>query len=247
MSPRLGAVESFLVTLGTYVAGQFASSLVYIALALGAGLFIAGNTDAILQEPYIPFVSMLCFAAATIAVIYFFLRYKKLNFGFIGVTKPNITHLGTALLGFGAYLVIYLTVVGMVSAVLPGFDVNQEQEIGFSESIAGFGLIIVFISLVILPPLAEELTARGLLFTGLRQQISFVYTTLIVSLLFAAAHLPGGKDGLLWVGALDTFILSVVLCFLREKTGSLWPAITLHALKNGLAFTLLFVFPDIIG
>jgi membrane protease YdiL (CAAX protease family) len=43
------------------------------------------------------------------------------------------------------------------------------------------------------------------------------------------------------VAALDTFTLSLVLCYLRQKTDSLWPGIMLHALKNGLAFMSLFL------
>ena len=39
---------------------------------------------------------------------------------------------------------------------------------------------------------------------------------------------------------LDTFILSLVLIYLREKTGGLWASITLHAFKNGVAFVALF-------
>ena len=56
------------------------------------------------------------------------------------------------------------------------------------------------------------------------------------------AHLAeGGAAGPLWIGFIDTFILSLVLCYLRVKTGSLWAGITLHALKNGIAFVALFV------
>ena len=50
--------------------------------------------------------------------------------------------------------------------------------------------------------------------------------------LFAVAHLPeGGAAGPLYIAALDTFVLSLVLIYLREKTGSLWASITLHAVS----------------
>ena len=45
----------------------------------------------------------------------------------------------------------------------------------------------------------------------------------------------------LWIGALDTFILSLFLVFLREATGNLWAGITLHATKNLVAFITLFI------
>jgi membrane protease YdiL (CAAX protease family) len=60
--------------------------------------------------------------------------------------------------------------------------------------------------------------------------------------LFASAHLDeGGSAGPLYVGAVDTFILSLSLIYLREKTNNLWASMTLHACKNGFAFVALFI------
>jgi membrane protease YdiL (CAAX protease family) len=72
--------------------------------------------------------------------------------------------------------------------------------------------------------------------------MKIVPAVILTSLIFASAHLPeGGAAGLLYIAALDTFILSLVLIYLREKTGGLWASITLHAIKNGIAFVALFV------
>jgi membrane protease YdiL (CAAX protease family) len=57
------------------------------------------------------------------------------------------------------------------------------------------------------------------------------------------AHLAGGEGGsTIWIAAIDTFILGMVLAYLRERSGSLWPSIGLHASKNMIAFLFLFVF-----
>jgi membrane protease YdiL (CAAX protease family) len=94
----------------------------------------------------------------------------------------------------------------------------------------------------VLPPIVEETVFRGFIFTGLRGKLKFVWAAVLTSLLFATAHLEfGSGKPLLWVAGLDTFTLSLALCYLREKTGSLWPGILLHALKNGVAFLSLFV------
>jgi membrane protease YdiL (CAAX protease family) len=83
---------------------------------------------------------------------------------------------------------------------------------------------------------------RGFLYSSLKKAMPVGLAAVSVSLLFAAAHLPeGGAAGPLYIAAIDTFILSLVLVYLREKTGSLWASITLHALKNGIAFVALFV------
>ncbi|MGH7237402.1 MAG: CPBP family glutamic-type intramembrane protease [Candidatus Saccharimonadales bacterium] len=44
------------------------------------------------------------------------------------------------------------------------------------------------------------------------------------------------------MAGVDTFILSTVLCYLREKTGRLYAGIGVHALKNFVAFAALFLF-----
>ena len=65
--------------------------------------------------------------------------------------------------------------------------------------------------------------------------------TLVTSVIFGALHTLTGKDGLLWIAAIDTFALSLVLCYLREKTGNLYASMGVHAIKNGIAFLALFV------
>ena len=123
----------------------------------------------------------------------------------------------------------------------PGLNVNQQQDIGFTNVHGAGALILTFISLVILPPLAEEIMVRGFLYSTLKKAMPALSAVLLTSALFAAAHLPeGGAAGPLYIAALDTFVLSLVLIYLREKTGSLWGSITLHATKNGIAFVALF-------
>lgn len=71
--------------------------------------------------------------------------------------------------------------------------------------------------------------------------MGIVSATLITSVLFGLPHLLTGKEGILWVAMIDTFALSLILCFLREKTGSLYASILVHALKNTVAFGAIFV------
>jgi hypothetical protein len=84
---------------------------------------------------------------------------------------------------------------------------------------------------------------RGFLYSSLKKALPVVWAVVLTSGIFAIAHLSGGgATGPLYIAALDTFVLSLVLIYLREKTGGLWASITLHAIKNGIAFMALFVF-----
>jgi membrane protease YdiL (CAAX protease family) len=138
--------------------------------------------------------------------------------------------------------VLYFLIVAIVSHLVPSLNVDQKQEIGFDNVVGSNELVITFLSLVIIPPIVEEIVMRGFLYSGLKTWLPALWAGLAVSLTFGAAHLAeGGAAGPLWIGAIDTFTLSLILVYLREKTGNLWAGITLHMLKNGLAFVLLFV------
>jgi membrane protease YdiL (CAAX protease family) len=140
------------------------------------------------------------------------------------------------------YYISYLVIVSVAGALVPALNVDQAQELGFNPIGTG-ELILTFISLVILPPIVEETLMRGFLYTSLKKRLTKVNAALITSVIFAAAHLQFGSGApLLWVAAIDTFVLSLFLVYLREKTGSLWASMTLHALKNGVAFASLFIF-----
>ena len=84
---------------------------------------------------------------------------------------------------------------------------------------------------------------RGFLYTGLRRRMKPLLSAFIASLVFALAHLQLGSGAPpLYVAAIDTFVLSLILIALRERTGSLWSGIIVHALKNGFAFAAIFIF-----
>lgn len=176
--------------------------------------------------------------AVILLTLWLFLRRRGGNFKQLGYSRrPIWDDLGWAMIGFAVYFVLLMVVAGLVRE-LTSVDFEQRQELGF-ESIANAPeKLMAFISLVILPPIIEETMFRGFLYTGLRRKLTFAGATAITSVLFAAPHLLGSSQGLLWVAAIDTFVLSLVLCYLREKTGALWAPILVHAIKNFIAFTL---------
>ncbi len=192
------------------------------------------------------FTIILLIEVVTLSLLYFFLKRRGASFKTIGFVKrkPTWKDLGYVALGFAAYFFLYVVAINIVKSLIPGLDLQQEQEVGF-ETAQGLSLIFVFLSLVILPPVTEEIVARGFLYSGLRQQFAKpLLAAVVTSVLFGMAHLQAGLGKpLLWVAAIDTFILSMVLIGIRERTqGHLWAPIGLHMLKNTIAFLTLFVF-----
>jgi membrane protease YdiL (CAAX protease family) len=145
------------------------------------------------------------------------------------------------LLGLPAYLLLYFVALSIITRFVPHLNVNQKQQLGFNNPAGATQLILTFISLVVLPPIAEEIIFRGLIYTSLKKKLPIWLAAIVTCGLFAAGHLSeGGSSGPLYIAAIDTFSLSLVLIYIREKTGRLYAGMTLHALKNCIAFIALF-------
>lgn len=188
------------------------------------------------------FGTIFLLEAATLWLLWVFLKGRKAKPADLGLVRPQLKDAGLAIAGYVAYFTFLVIVTAIAGQLIPSLNMEQEQELGFDRSTTGLALLPVFASLVLLPAFTEEVLARGFLYTGLRTKLPMLAAGLITSAMFAAAHLQGGTtDELLWIAALDTFTLSMVMVYLREKTGSLWPAIGVHFMKNGLAFTYLFI------
>lgn len=168
-------------------------------------------------------------------------RLARVSVSKIGLVLPKLRDIGWAFIAYGLYFLVYLVVLGLVSQILPSIDLQQEQQIGFENAYETGEIIMTFLMLVVIVPLAEEIMFRGFLFSSLRAKYAFWPSVVVTGILFGAAHLQFGSNApLLWVAAIDTFVLSCFLCFLREKLGSIWPAVGLHAIKNAVAFSILF-------
>ncbi len=140
-----------------------------------------------------------------------------------------------------AGLIIYVIFSAIMSLLFfnffPNLNINQAQNVGFSEMSQKYEYILAFITLVIVAPVAEEILFRGYLFGKLRKYNIPIWVSIIItSILFGAIH---GQ----WNIAIDTFVLSVILCLLRQITGNLWASILLHMAKNGIAYYILFISP----
>lgn len=154
---------------------------------------------------------------------------------------PTWTDIGLAPVGFIVYYILAAVLVSLFS-LFPWFDVSEVQNVGFSYYVGGFDRVIAFITLVVVAPIAEEVIFRGWLYGKMREKIaaeysnvvSMIVSILLVSLLFGIVHFQ-------WNVGVNVFALSIVLCGLREITGTIYAGILLHMLKNGVAFWLLFM------
>lgn len=176
-----------------------------------------------------------------LAAIYVFMKHYKTRADAIGLKQLRLSDPGYGLLAVPVYYILALLALAVVHALVPAINLNTTQEVGFQAAHSGVALILAFVSLVVIPPVAEEIMMRGFLYGSLKSRLPQYAAVIITSIIFAGAHLDEGNGGLLWTAFVQFFFLSLVLIYLREKTDSLWASITLHGFNNFIAFGTLFL------
>lgn len=242
LHPAQTVVLTFVIfILSQILAGVLLLVSQQLAKAVGGNLGSIMTGSSVSQFLVILFVELLA-----VGGVWLVLRHTSASWRDIGFVRPQLTDMWMPVVAFIVYFVAFITLTAVLQAVLPGLDTGQRQDIGFTDAVGPLKLILVFLALVVLAPVAEEVLFRGLLFSALRKRLQFAGAALITSLLFGLAHIFGNEQGasLLWIAGIDTLILSLVLCYVREKTGRLWAPIILHAIKNSIAFLVLFVITE---
>ena len=170
------------------------------------------------------------------------LGVKKMSREDLGLKDlPTWTDLGLAPVGFIVYLILAAGIIWIFS-LFPWFDAEQAQDVGFNFLISGFDRVVAFLTLVVIAPIAEEIIFRGWLYAKIKyallsrlsSKIATAIAIFLVSVLFGIMHMQ-------WNVGVNVFAMSIVLCLLREITGTTYAGILMHMIKNGLAFYLLYV------
>ncbi len=132
--------------------------------------------------------------------------------------------------------------IGSLVSVLYGLVIQFlfpslfESYLGASESIelmieqAGYLQIgMIFLAIVVLAPIVEEILFRGILFNLIARRKSTLFAMITSSLIFGFLHAET---------MVPTAVIGFVLCFIYHKTGNLYLAMGAHAFNNLIAFVM---------
>lgn len=216
------------------------SQLIALGIVEIAQKFVLDQTptqSVLLYSSFAQFIFILIAEIVAIGLVLWTVCKRKVAFADIGLGRmPKWGDLKKGSIIFIYFFAGLIITNILLSNFFPGFD-DSKQDVGFN-TLNGFNdRFFAFVSLVILPPIGEEILMRGFLYGALRKRMRLFWAGFITCVIFGFAHIiDGSGGGLLWSAAWTTFMLSAWLVYLRERTGALYAGILVHALNNLIAF-----------
>jgi membrane protease YdiL (CAAX protease family) len=160
-------------------------------------------------------------------------RSELPGFGFVQPADKS-AYLVAVLLGVGVLLL-----GGGITHLLAGHH-QVHQDVTMLAGKVSLGMRLLLALLVVgVAPFVEELVFRGVLLSGLASRMRVGWAIVVSAIIFGCVHLPDFKFA--WYPVPALVLLGLALGWMRVRSGSLWPSITLHATNNFLAMLAWFV------
>ena len=138
--------------------------------------------------------------------------------------------------GVGGYCGVLPLIVGaglLLNALSGGSrSINPAIDLARSAS-HPLDMVAMLLTVAIGAPLVEEILFRGALLGALRTRLGPTLGILLSSTLFCAVHLDPFV-------APQLFLLGLAMAHIRERTGSVYPGVVLHAIQNGASIIMVF-------
>jgi len=206
--------------------------LLFIGLGFAAGIIIN------LINIFVPFVNLMelvttgYYALILDGILFFvalflYTSVRKFTLKAVDFTTLRLkSTYGYLLAGFIIISVTQYVMIGIIQVDDPS---AQYAEIGFAQITSGLEYFLLFLSIVIITPIKEELIYRGIMHRFLESRHHFWVGFIVSSLTFGLAHYTGGI-------IVSATVMGMIFVLLYRFTNSLVPGMILHILWNSLAF-----------
>ncbi len=164
-------------------------------------------------------------------------KYKQ-KIAALGISFKNIAKdIGIALYGYLAFLPVLAGIFFcvLVVAKLLNYTPPAEPiyELVFKERRPHL-LVVISLMVALIGPVVEEIFFRGFLYSALKKRLNVTAAMVVSACIFSLLHTNV-------LGFLPIVFLGIFLAYLREKTGSLIPSITVHMVHNAALTALMFL------
>jgi membrane protease YdiL (CAAX protease family) len=213
-------------TLGWVILAFVLSSVAGLVVVLiwRPDAIMSGGADMLKDGPLIS-VTTIASAAVQVGMLALAARLARWPAGeYLGLVRPAA---GPALIAI-AILIVFLLGYDALTYLL-GRDIVTPFQVDTYRTARDSGtLSLLWLTFVVVAPVAEEIMFRGFLFRGwVRSERSAIPVILVISLLFAAIHVQYD-----WFGMLQVFFIGLLLAIARWRSGSTLLTILMHMLAN---------------
>jgi membrane protease YdiL (CAAX protease family) len=213
-------------TLGWVILAFVLSSVAGLVVVLiwRPDAIMSGGADMLKDGPLIS-VTTIASAAVQVGMLAMAARLARWPAGeYLGLVRPAA---GPALIAI-AILIVFLLGYDALTYLL-GRDIVTPFQVDTYRTARDSGtLSLLWLTFVVVAPVAEEIMFRGFLFRGwVRSERSAIPVILVISLLFAAIHVQYD-----WFGMLQVFFIGLLLAIARWRSGSTLLTILMHMLAN---------------
>ncbi len=143
----------------------------------------------------------------------------------LGVPKKPFKTLLLILVGFGGCMVANY-VVSLIASFFSAIGIDSGYT-SFDNPTGVADIILMFIGIAVIPPLIEEFSMRGVLMTSM-QKYGNAFAIFASAFIFGLFH--GNFTQIPFA-----FICGLFFAYITIATDSLWPAIIVHAMNNGMS------------
>jgi len=169
---------------------------------------------------------------AVLLIFHHFLRQPFFGAQFWGFVQALI-------LGFVFYWAVTWLVQLLLARFFPSFTIFNNETVG--RLVLQNRYVMLAISLVF-APVIEETMVRGLVFGSLREGsrvMAYIVSAVLFTLMHNWQYLGAYPLSDVLLSCIPYLPASVALAWTYEKSGTIWCAVTLHALINAMSFGLI--------
>jgi membrane protease YdiL (CAAX protease family) len=224
---KIKSLGLVLITILIYYIGQFAAGLI-VGIGVGLKSAFSGEDLNILLNEATPNILIYSGITSTLLVLLFiFLRKIKVK-EYLRVKKISID-VTAKFAAYGVFLNLFISsVLFFVINFIDLGSVGDNYIIMMNDIFTG-NLLLLFISVVVVAPIAEEIILRGVVLNELRASMSFLIVVLIQAFLFGFIHLN-------YIQGVYAGLFGIVLGYAYIKYDSLLIPIALHMSFNLIGF-----------
>lgn len=153
-------------------------------------------------------------------ILYFIIRKYAFGLSLLSEGAGLFLLIGTAL---GSIMILSSAII---LKVLKAYSFEKNEEF-FSSSVGN--IIIAFVFFLVLA-FFEEITVRGILYTGLRNDMGLVVTMIVTTIIFVVPHLK--NKGINVFSVVSLILAGVMFNLLREYSGDIWMPFGFHFAWN---------------